>query len=74
MTESWVPGWAASFGMADQVGLGIGQTFVNLLCQWHEAESEVLFLPSNPAHAMLSSIVDEFWASSRPVAALYAVL
>ena len=31
VTEGRVPGWAASFGMAHQVGLGIGQTFVNPL-------------------------------------------
>ena len=62
--ESWVPGWAASFSMMHQVELGLGQTFVNSLHQWHEAGSEVLFAPSNPAYATPISLMDEYWASS----------
>ena len=31
VAKDWVPGWAASFGMVYQVGLGLEQTFVNLL-------------------------------------------
>ena len=63
-SESWVPCWAASFSTAHQVGLALGQTFVNPLHQWHEAGSEVSFVPSNPAQTKLNSLVDEYWASS----------
>ena len=48
----------------------IGKMLVNPLNQWHEAGSEVLFAPLNLARATLSSVVDEFRASSRPVAVL----
>ena len=68
MTEGWVPGWAASFGMANQVGLGIGQTFVNPLHLRHESGSEVSFAPLHPARAAPSNIVDNLWASSWPAA------
>ena len=69
MTEGRVPGWAASFGMANQVGLGIGQTFVNPLHLWHESGSEVLFAPLCPAQAVPSNVVDDLWVSSWPAAA-----
>ena len=60
--ESQVLGWAASFGMAYQVGLGLGQVFINPLHQkGHEAGSEVLFALSNPAWAILISLVDKYW-------------
>ena len=73
MTGGWVPGWAASFGMANQVGLGSGQTFVNPLHLRHESGSEVLFAPLCPARTALSNVGDDLWASSRPAAALQAV-
>ena len=41
VAESRVPAWAASFSAMHQVGLVLGQTFVNPLHQWHEAGSEV---------------------------------
>ena len=68
LTEGWVPGWAASFGMAKQVGLKIGQMFVNPLYLGHESGSEVSFAPLYPTRTMPSNIVDNFWASSWPVA------
>ena len=74
MAESRVPGWAASFSTAHQVQLGLGQIFVNPLHYWHEAGSEVLFAPSNPAHAVPNSLVDEYWASFWPAATPQAAL
>ena len=73
VTESWVPGWAASFGTVYQIGLGLGQTFVNPLYQQHEAGNEVLFAPLNPAHAMLISLMDEYWAGFQPTTAPQAM-
>ena len=60
-------------GVMHQVGLGLGQMFVNPLHQWHEARSEVLFVPSNSAWAMLISLIDKHWACSQPTAVLQAV-
>ena len=60
--------------MVNQIGLGIGQTFLNPLHYRHEAGSEVLFAPSHPGCATPSSVVDDFWASSQRVAAPQATL
>ena len=64
VAESSVLGWAASFGMVHQLRFGLGQMFVNPLHQWHEAGSEVSFVPSNLVHTMSISLMDNNQASS----------
>ena len=74
MAEGRVPGWAASFSMVHQVGLGLSPTFFNPLYQRHEAGSEVLFAPSILVCAAPISLVDNYWATSCPTTVPQATL